>query len=366
MLVEKIATTNFRNLANTEVSFSPGINLLIGENGHGKTNLLEAIAFFKFGRSFRTSRDTELIRFDEKFCRVETQCSHEKNGREKYSVSIDDCGTKKIKTGGNNISRLSELVGRYPVVLFGPSDLKLVSGPPGERRRFVDMVASMTDGGYVELLKKYRRVVEQRNAALKARAGGEELKAWNAELVEKGSELVVRRYQTLKKIGKHVTSHAAELGTPFSFSLKYSSSLHADVETDPEVGVVEGIFAAQLEKAKREELKKCTTLVGPHRDDVIVDLRGRELKKYGSQGQKRLFALLAKLAEKTHIENELGEPGVLMLDDVFSEFDKEITARLQKAFEGGRQVFVTSPVSLDWEDSRETRVFYVRAGHITT
>lgn len=364
MHVERITTTNFRNLVEADVTFSPGVNLLIGENGHGKTNLLEAVSFFKLGRSFRTNRDVELVRFGEAFCRVEVECSYEKTGREHFAVSIDQAGIKKIETNGKSISRLSELVGKYPVVMFGPGDLRLVSGPPGERRRFVDMVGSMTDRGYVDLLKDYRRILEQRNAALKARAGADELCAWNVELTEKGSKLVVRRHRVVKKIERHMRSRAADLGSPFRFSLRYATSLHPESEAEPDVGVVEAVFAAQLEKAKHEERRKFTTMVGPHRDDIVVDFNGYDLKKFGSQGQKRLFALLARLAEKTHIETELGEPAVLMLDDVFSEFDKDITARLQTVFEAGRQVFVTSPVSLDWERSRDARVFRLTAGRL--
>jgi DNA replication and repair protein RecF len=130
--------------------------------------------------------------------------------------------------------------------------------------------------------------------------------------------------------------------------------------------MLEKVFWEKLKEAESEELRKCTTLVGPHRDDVKIGLNGRGLRKYGSQGQKRLFAILAKLSEQTYVETELEEPCVLMLDDVFSEFDSEITEKLQKLLEGGRQVFVTSPVSLEWERSHAPRVFYLRAGYAST
>jgi len=364
--VEKLTTTNFRNLEAADIEFSPGVNLLIGENGHGKTNLLEAVSFFKLGRSFRTNRDAELIRFDESYCRVETRCAYKTGGAENFAAAIDQDGAKKITTGAKKISKLSELIGRYPVVMFGPRDLGLVTGPPGERRRFVDMVGSMTDRAYVELLKDYRRVVEQRNAALKARADAGERRAWNAELVEKGSKLVMRRQDVVGKIENYLASHAVELEAPFDFSLRYETTLIREDNADVDEAALEETFFERLREVEGEELRKCTTLVGPHRDDVKVNLNGRDLRRYGSQGQKRLFAIMAKLSEQTYVETELKEPCVLMLDDVFSEFDVEITEKLQRVFEGGRQVFVTSPVSLEWERSRAARVIYLRSGRHST
>ena len=366
MHVEKITTKNFRNLYAAEITFSPGVNLLVGENGHGKTNLLEAISYFKLGRSFRTNRDAELIRFDESFCRVEVRCSYKSGEKECFSAAVERSGIKKLQSNGQKISKLSELVGRYPVVMFGPRDLRLVNGPPGERRRFIDMVGSMTDRTYVDLLKKYRRVVDQRNAALKARAGASERKAWNTELVEKGSRLIVRRQEVVKKIERFLKYHARELESPFGFSLGYKTDLQPGGKRDWDAVVLKDMFEKRLRETESEELRKCTTLVGPHRDDVTVVMDGRELKKYGSQGQKRLFAILVKLSEQSHIESELGESCVLMLDDVFSEFDRDLTEKLQKVFEDGRQVFVTSPISLEWERSRAARVFYVTAGRATT
>jgi DNA replication and repair protein RecF len=363
--VDSISTTNFRNVITAEISFSPGVNLLIGENGQGKTNLLEAISFFKLGRSFRATRDPELIRFGETYCRVVAACQFETNEQEIFSVAISDSGEKKLKINEDKISKLSDLIGRYPAVMFGPHDLNLVTGPPGGRRRFLDMVGSMVNRPYVETLKNYRRILNQRNAALKARADKKERTAWNERLVEKGCELVIFRTETTNKIAQHLCSHADILESPFSFSLEYSSTLLRGDDGSTAVGLAES-FMNELEAAENEELRRGMTLVGPHRDDVDVELDGQELKKYGSQGQKRLFAILAKLAELSFLEAELGERCVLLLDDVFSEFDHEITSKLQHVLEEGRQVFVTSPVSLNWERSHKARVFRIQAGRATT
>jgi len=172
--IHRLSTTHYRNLVHEPIEFTAGVNVFVGPNGHGKTNVLEAIHFFKFGRSFRTARDTELIRFEEAFCRAEVQLSYATGDSESFAVSVERNGSKRVKIGEKETARLSDLVGRYPCVIFGPHDLELTSGAPAERRRYLDMTGSMTDPSYLEGLRGYRRVVAQRNAALK---GGQASKA---------------------------------------------------------------------------------------------------------------------------------------------------------------------------------------------
>jgi DNA replication and repair protein RecF len=347
------------------------VNLLIGDNGQGKTNILEAISYFKFGRSFRTGRDAELIAFGQQFCRVETTCVYGNGEKEEFSAAIGQDSGKTIKKNGKQILKLSELVGRYPIVLFGPHDLKLVSGAPSERRRFVDMVGSMTDSSYLTLLRDYRRILAQRNAAIKSRAHKREKIAWNIELVAKGCELILQRQKITATIEEHVASHAIGLGGPYEFSLEYNSSILkesrtiADNKDAPGIDELAEVFENKLIQLEDEELRRGTTIAGPHRDDICIKLAGKELKKYGSQGQKRLFAVLAKLSELSHLETELDEPSVLLLDDVFSEFDKEIAGKLQRLLESERQVFVTAPFTPAGDKGYEGHVFNVKAGGLS-
>lgn len=374
MRVDQLVCTQLRNLEAIDLAFAPGVNLFVGANGQGKTNLLEAIQFFKFGRSFRATRDTELIRFGEPFCRVEATCAFDAGHNETFAASIERGGAKKVRIHDKEIPRLSELVGRYPVVLFGPDDLVIVAGAPADRRRFVDMVGSMTDPAYIHAAREYRRVLSQRNAALKARAGDYELNVWNERIVGAGSELIVRRRELVAVLEAEMGAHARELHTPFEFSLGYESTLLTDAAAmaaasdendEPSRETIADAFAVKLGALEMEERRRCTTLAGPHRDDVAVRLGGKDLRKYGSQGQRRLFAVLLKLAELSHLEKRLQETCVLLLDDVFSEFDRGIMAQLQHLLDGTRQVFVTSPVDLDWAESENARVYRVASGAVT-
>lgn len=348
--VDRFSSTSFRNLAPGPIEFGPGLNLLIGANGQGKTNLLEAIYFFRFGRSFRAASDGELIRFDDPFCRVELSASFGDGHAEKFAFSIERRGTKTIKIDDQILPRRSDLAGRFPAVLFGPGDLRVVSGEPENRRRFFDMVGTMTDPGYLRAARDYRRVIGQRNAALKARASRDEMAAWNDRLVTEGVALIGFRRELIEMLEREMATHARELDSPFEFSMGYESSLLRESRRTDALTEAEGLTAAFRERLAAvafEETRRGVTLVGPHRDDVVFTLAGHDLRRFGSQGQRRLFAVLLKLAELSHIEGELHERCVLLLDDVFAEFDAVIMGRLQRVLDGERQVFVTSPVPVE-------------------
>jgi DNA replication and repair protein RecF len=368
--VETLSTTHFRNLDHAEISFAPGVNLIVGENGHGKTNLLEAVYFFKLGRSFRTRRNEEMIRFEESYCRTVCSCSFADGSVNEFAASIERNAGKKISVSGETIEKLTDLVGRYPVVLFGPNDLGLVSGQPSDRRRFIDVVGSMTDGVYLQQLKEYRRILNQRNAALRMRASRKERESWNIQLVDQGCALIRKRMAITSVIEGYLRQHAVGLEAPFTFSLEYDGAIVREGAAvagngrEPGLEELREVFETRLLTTEAEELRRGTTLSGPHRDDVIIKIAGRDVRKYGSQGQRRLLAILLKLSELTHLETELGETCVLLLDDVFSEFDPRITVRLQKLLDGGRQVFVTSPIPLNWTGQRKVRVFEVFDGRV--
>lgn len=363
MRVDRVQTANFRNLAGAGVELGPALNVLVGENGQGKTNFLEAIYLFRFGRSFRAQSDAELIRFDEPFCRVEVTSTFADGRSETFACGIERRGNsvhRSIKVAGQLLARRSDLAGRFPVVLFGPGDLRTVSGEPEHRRRFFDMVGTTTDPRYLRAANEYRRALEQRNAALKTRATRDELEAWNERIAEPGAELTLRRRDLALRLEALMAREAQVLESPFEFSMRYESSLEPSEATTPDE--LRQHFLERLRSLMGEEIRRGVTLAGPHRDDVQFCLAGNDLRRYGSQGQRRLFAVLLKLAELSHLESELREPCVLLLDDVFSEFDAAIMGRLQQLFEGERQVFVTTPVELPERQSVRTRVLRVHDG----
>jgi DNA replication and repair protein RecF len=373
--VDQFRSTHFRNLADGTLEFGPGLNLLIGANGQGKTNLLEAVYYFRFGRSFRAQNDADLIRFGEPFCRVEAACTFADGRVEAFAFAVERRQnadavhvTRTIKIDGQLLARRSDLAGRFPAVLFGPGDLRVVAGEPEHRRRFFDMIGVMTDPGYLRAAGEYRRALEQRNAALKARATRDEMAAWNDRLVAAGVDLIARRRDLVGRMEAQMVAHARELESPFDFSMRYDSAL-----LDAAAGGAEAVadaalreaFHARLASVAYDELRRGVTLVGPHRDDVGMSMAGVDLRRFGSQGQRRLLAVLLKLSELSHLEAELREPCVLLLDDVFSEFDGAIMGKLQRLLDGERQVFVTTPVPLAGGRAARARTYRVDAGQVS-
>jgi DNA replication and repair protein RecF len=360
--VHRLSTTQFRNLVHEPISFSSGVNLFVGDNGAGKTNILEALCFFKIGRSFRTTRDADLITLSERFCRVEVRVERRGAAEETYTAAIERSGAKRILVDSNEIEKLSDLVGLYRCVLFGPQDLGLVSGGPDERRRFLDVTGSMTDRMYLEDLRSYRRVLGQRNALLKTPGSRPHLSAWDGELVRHGCAVIEKRKVLVEKLFAHLSRHVRELGVPCSIDLRYDSDV---LEALPEGVTPEEHYHTRLGDIEDEEIRRGVTLVGPHRDDLRILLDGKDIRRFGSQGQRRLLAILLRLTELSYADERTGEPCVLLLDDVFSELDDDAGERLRSILEDDHQVFVTSPVALEWGSGRATRTFRVESGRVS-
>jgi DNA replication and repair protein RecF len=228
------------------------------------------------------------------------------------------------------------------------------------------MVGTMTDPAYLRSARDYRRALEQRNAALKARAGRDEIAAWNERLVESGVDLIARRQDLVASLEVEMAAHAREVDSPFAFSMHYESVLLGEPGGDITVhAALTRAFHDRLAVVAHEEARRGVTLVGPHRDDIVFNMADQDLRRFGSQGQRRLFAVLLKLAELSHLETELREPCLLLLDDVFSEFDATIMARLQRMLDGTRQVFITSPVTIDDLHAPGARRFQMQDGRVT-
>ena len=366
MRIQRLATTHFRNLEHEPISFSPGVNLFVGHNGGGKSNILEALSLFKIGRSFRTHRDTDLVNFSQPFCRIEVTVEKGDASAETFSASIERDGTKRIHMDSKEVAKLSELVGLYPCVLFGPQDLELVSGGPAERRGFLDVTGSMTDRTYLEELRGYRRVLGQRNSLLKsAKNSGSRgsREVWDEELVRRGCAVIEKRVALVDALFSHLERHVDALGAPYRIEWVYESDILGDV---PEGVTPEEQFTARLADVREEEIRRKTTLIGPHRDDLRIYLDGKDIRRFGSQGQRRLLAVLLRLTELSYVEERLDEPCVLLLDDLLSELDHDASTKLRELLENDHQIFVTSPVALEWgRGTSVPRTYRVENGRVS-
>lgn len=347
MYLASLILANFRNYTHQELLFHPGINVFFGMNGRGKTNLLEAIYYLSVSRSFRTNQDSEIIHFGSDYFYLK---GHFITKKGEYQVETGYRGPRQfqIKINGKG-SKRNEYIHRHPVVIFTPDDLFLIKGAPSVRRRFLDMECSRLKPLYYSRLRDYYRALRQRNKILKERRGSGNFnpsiaKPWEQMLVEKGGWIVRERIQFLKELESLAQAHYLSLTAgKENLSILYRSTICFD--DNPEQ--IESSFEEQLAGARSAELRKGSTLIGPHLDDFALSINGLDTRKYGSQGQQRSTVLALKMGEVDLFNRSGSERSILLLDDVFSELDEERCSRLLEFINSrGDQSFITTAIPL--------------------
>lgn len=335
MYIKKIELNNFRNYQKQKISFSDKVNIFMGNNAQGKTNLLEGIYLNAFGKSFKSVKDKELIRFGEEFCRIKTIIC--KNGEEEVvEIVITKDGRKGIKREGVKLKKASELLEEYYMIVFSPEDMKIVKEEPEKRRRFINRELSQIRKGYLSDLNHYRKILKQRNAYLKEYMIDDDvLDVWDLELAEYGSKIISKRKEFIELLGPVCNEINQKItGGKEQLELKYEPNVDCDDH-------IHEYFYGLLKEKREEDKKNRTTGRGPHKDDIKISTDGVDIRKFGSQGQQRTAALSLKLSEIAIIESETGEKPILLLDDVLSELDSERQRYLINSL-GDNQLFVTT------------------------
>ncbi|MBD8207499.1 DNA replication/repair protein RecF [Microbacterium sp. CFBP 8790] len=378
MIVEQLGLKDFRNYAVADVSLSAGANVFIGRNGQGKTNLVEAVAYLAMLGSHRVSHDAPMVRDGTDAAIVRARLAHGER-TVLLELQLNRQGANKARVNGVNV-RTSELPRYAQVVLFAPEDLQIVRGDPSARRRFADQLIVQRTPRMAAVLGDYDRVLRQRRALLKsARARGvrgdalSTLDVWDDKLVTLGTEVIEARIALASALSQPV-AHAYEAiaGDDHRPRLTWALSVGGgDPEEDDAVETAGSAlplaeqFRASLAARRSAELERGLTLVGPHRDDLVLEVRGLPVKGYASHGESWSIALALRLAsaELLRAESRLGDP-VLILDDVFAELDAGRRARLAEFAAGYEQVIVTSAVEEDVPPELRARVVRVEAGQI--
>lgn len=322
MVLERLELRDFRNYAALEFRPEPGLNLLVGPNGAGKSNLLEAVALACSGRSPRGAGDGELVRHGAAGYVVRATV-RTRSGRHVLALAGGPGGRRLRIDGGDALLR--DLLGLAPVVWFGPDDLALVKGAPAARRRFLDLLAAQLQPVHAADMLAYGRILAQRNGLLRqlrARpGGGGPADLFDEALLRTGARIVRRRLEVLRDLQPLAAgAHAQLAGEAARLELRYVAGDEV-WEPEPPADLEERLRAALLRRAA-EELRRGQTLWGPQRDDVRLLLAGRDARGFASQGQQRAIVLALKWGEWALLEARLGEPPLLLLDDVFSELDR--------------------------------------------
>ena len=314
MWINNIKLVNFRNYDNKIIKLYKNINVFFGENAQGKTNILESIFLCSIGKSFRTSKERELIKFNEKNSLVEI--NYQKKDRE-GKIKIELGEKKQIYLNGIKLKKLSELLGNINMVIFTPEDINILKGAPQNRRKFLDVMISQLRPNYMHLLTLYLKTLEQRNNYLKQikfeHKDPSLLDIWDEKLVEYGIKIYEYRKNYIEKLYEHVKKIHKEITNEKE---KIEINYFSDANTRQN-------FINELKSRRKLDIIKGYTTKGIHRDDFMIYINGKEIQIYGSQGQNRTAILSLKLAELNVISEEIGENPILLLDDFMSELDSK-------------------------------------------
>jgi len=358
LVCRELRLRQFRNFAELDLEFPAAGVAIIGDNGAGKTNLLEAVYFLEIFRSFRGAHDEQLIRFGAEAFHIRGRFEDPSTGEQlEVTAAFERRGRRKrVTVNGAEPERLGDALGRIGVVVFSPSDVAIVAGAPAERRRFLDIVLSLNSPGYLAALQRYRHVLRQRNAALKAGRDPSVIAAWSEGLVEHGVRIIAARSAW---IAAHAGGFAARCetiagGAPVRMRYLCAAAPAAECGAQDGAAVAES-FRRELARLQAREFDRGTTLVGPHRDDVglLVPRDGAEvdLRDYGSGGQQRTAAIALRMEEAQTVRAARGREPIVLLDDVFAELDPGRSRRILELLEAEErgQALLTAPKASDIE-----------------
>lgn len=327
MIIESIKLNNYRNYNDAIIVFKPNLNIITGKNAQGKTNLLEAIYFTAIGKSPRTSKEADLIKWKEEKAKIKLQIV-KTDGRKTVEVFLNNENKKSIRINEINILKIADLLGVVNCVYFSPDELRLVKETPEDRRKFLDTDISQLSKNYFSSLIQYNKILTQRNKLLKEEnidTITQTLPIWDIQLAKCGSKLILKRIKFLNKVKIYAKASLNFLtNTQENLEVNYDG-LIGETEKD-----IEDKLLNLLNKNHQKDIKLGFTTTGPHRDDIKLTVNGVDVKNFGSQGQQRTVALCLKLAELEIFKEEFNDYPILLLDDVLSELDIERQIRLLK------------------------------------
>jgi len=365
MYLKKLELKNYRNYSHVNLNFDKNTVLILGNNGNGKTNLLESIYYLSTGRSHRTYSQDEIINWGSDYSKVKALVGSEKEDEPDRFIEIELQKGNDIKIKVDKISRRkkSDFISILPSVIFSPDDLKIVKSGPMDRRNFLDSILEKIDPLYYRQRLQYQKILTQRSSLIKSfnvktdAGSNSTLDVWDDNIVKYGADIIKKRYDLLIEFAAEFKNHISsffkgvkvDINYIFSWDRGYGSDDLADykdkknpVMENLEPDDIKSIFYKELKGSFEKDLLYKTTMVGPHRDDFMIKLEGRNIRFFGSQGQQRIAAISLRLCELDILRKKIKKDPILLLDDVFSELDIERKKILVKAVSDKFQTFVTT------------------------
>lgn len=365
MYLKKLELKNYRNYSYVNLNFDKNTILILGNNGNGKTNLLESIYYLSTGRSHRTYSQDEIIKWDSDYSIIKALIGSEKNNGIDHLIEIELRKENNIKIRVDKIykRKKSDFISILPSVIFSPDDLKIVKSGPSDRRNFLDSILEKLDWKYYRQRLQYQKILIQRSSLIKSISGrsgaasNSTLEVWNDNIVRYGTDIIEKRYRLLAEFRDefrgYVNSFFKGVEVDLFYVFSWDRGDNLDEYTDyfgaksyKKENFIENnlksIFYCKLIESLQKDLLYKTTTVGPHRDDFIILLNGKNIRSFGSQGQQRVASISLKLCELDILRKRIKKDPILLLDDVFSELDIERRKLLVKAVSDRFQTFVTT------------------------
>ena len=398
MYLNNLELINFRNYKSVKLNFKNSTILIVGDNGQGKTNLLESIHYISAGKSHRTSDQDELINWDSDYAILRASLGKSiedtaDSSKQLIEIELRKKNNIKIRIDGVYYRRKSDFASIIPSVIFSPDDLRLIKAGPSNRRDFLDDILEKLQNKYASQRLHYQKILNQRNSLLKSMISGEQangnstMEAWDENLVHYGSEIIEKRCNLLASVREKFVNYMnyffpciqADIVYIFSWDRGIQGALTGAVPNNPvnlqgskisyppidldrpinldgpinlQSGTIKDIFNTKLKQGFKKDLLLKTTLVGPHRDDLLITINGKDIRSFGSQGQQRIAAICLKLCEIHILKEELRTEPILLLDDVLSELDNERRNKLIEIIKNKFQTFVTT-TSISYLDKLE-------------
>lgn len=333
MKINSLKLINYRNFNQSTLAFKSRGAVIYGKNGTGKTNILESICLFAFGKSFKNAPDTDLINFGADFFRIEAEFEI---GKEQINASAAADKAKKIfKINNNPIKRISELYSFFKIVYLSPDDIVLISGSASKRRQFLNQALSQSNSIYLNCFRNYFNILKQRNKLLKSSFEVKEKKIWDEQFVKAAIEVTKIRQEYIKIIAPIIQKKYKQISSSFEeIAIKYKSSFQT-LDFDEMIAILNSI--------EQKEIAYGHSLKGPHVDDIIFDINEHDSRKFGSQGQKRTLAIALKLAQA---ETVTTYKPILMFDDVLADLDEERIKNVLSLLPEECQIFIATPQNL--------------------
>lgn len=364
MVLSQLSIINYKNLSQVELELSPKINCFIGKNGMGKTNLLDAVYYLSFCRSYTNPIDSQIIRHDADVCMLQGKYLLHENASEEIYCALRRRQKKQFKRNKKDYEKLSDHIGFIPLVMISPSDIELIQGGSEERRKFMDIAISQFDKEYLHALMRYNNALQQRNVLLKNDSGVVDdtlLSLWEEQMVHEGTCVFQKRRKFIEQFIPIFNSYYQRVSRcSEKVSLQYVSSLN------------EGDFSENLRAARRKDFAMGHTTVGIHRDELEMLLDGFPIKKVGSQGQNKTYFVALKLAQFYFLLETGGKTPILLLDDIFDRLDASRVEEIVKLVSGEDfgQIFIsdTNRESLDrilLQTENPYHIYHVENGEIT-